>query len=52
VAPDIAARATASSARSSTSIAPSVSMPDARRSGSGFRTLENWLGEHDVFFLR
>ena len=29
-----------------------VAESKARRSGSGFRTLENWLGEHDVLFLR
>jgi hypothetical protein len=32
--------------------APLVAESKARRSGSGFRTLENWLGQHDVLFLR
>jgi hypothetical protein len=32
--------------------APLVAESKARRSGSGFRTLENWLGGYDVLFLR
>jgi Holliday junction resolvase len=32
--------------------APIVAEIKARRSGSGFATLDRWLGEYDVLFLR
>jgi hypothetical protein len=32
--------------------APLVSEVKARKSGSGFTTLEKWLGTYDILFLR
>jgi hypothetical protein len=32
--------------------APAVAESKARKSGAGFTTLERWLGEYDLLFLR
>ena len=32
--------------------APLVAECKARKNGSGFTTLENWLGEYDLLFLK